>query len=382
MGALVGALRIEIRERLDGVDPADWDALGCDRGACLEHAFLSGLEQTGCVGPQTSWEPRHVLVWRDERLVGALPLYLKADSQGEFIFDHAWADAASRAGLPYYPKLVAGAPFSPVGGRRLLCLDPTDEAVLSALLEGARQVAEQVPATGVHLLFISEHEAQFLEGRGLAIRHTHQFHWRNEGYQNFEDFLAGFRSKRRNQIRRERRVVREAGVTVRIVEGSQITAADMDHAWRFYLSTVQKFYWGAQYLNRAFFDHLHAHFRDRMLLVLAELDGEVVAGTLNFRKGDTLYGRYWGCDVAVRNLHFEICSYAGIEACIERGIQRFEAGAGGGGHKWGRGFLPTVTRSAHEIYLPALDKAVRRFVKMEKEGLALGLEGAKGRVLK
>lgn len=377
-------LTVETKTSLRAVDPAAWDAVvgaGCP---FFEHAFLWGLERTDCVGDETAWQPRYLLARRGERLVGAMALYLKLDSYGEFIFDWAWAEAAERMGLPYYPKLVAAAPFSPVGGPRFLVADdaPDPAAVRRALLHAARRVARRTPASGLHLLFLEADEAAFAEAAGMAIRHTHQFHWTNPGYQTFDDFLARFRSKRRNQIRRERRALRAAGVTIRVVEGEAITPADMAHAWQFYRSTVDKFMWGRRYLNRRFFDWLGAHWRHRLMLVIAEQHGEVVGGAVNVRKGDRLYGRYWGCMAPIRNLHFEVCSYAGIEAAIERGITRFEAGAGGGGHKYGRGFLPTITRSAHELYLPVLDTAVRAFLDQERQGLAAELARIEGTLLK
>ena len=375
-------LRVEIRRSLAEVPAAAWDAVVGEGCPFFEHAFLWGLERTGCTGEGPGWGARHVLVWRGADLVGALALYKKTDSYGEFIFDWAWADAAQRAGLPYYPKMVCAAPFSPVNGPRFLVARGEGDEVREALLQGAREAAVAEPATGLHFLYITPDEARFLEDAGLAIRHTHQFQWTNQGYAHFDDFLQRFRSKRRNQIRRERRAVLDAGVRIRVVEGEDIGPAEMEHAWRFYLATVEKFLWGRQYLNRAFFAHLQAHFRARLMLVLAEQDGQVVAGALNVRKGPVLYGRYWGCESEVRHLHFEVCSYAGIEAAIERGVQRFEPGAGGGSHKWGRGFLPTLTLSAHEIFVPPLDDAVRRFLAEERRAVQAELEQVADRVLK
>ena len=375
-------MKIEVRDSLKSIAPAAWDRVVGDGCPFFEHAFLYGLEVAGCVGPETGWAPRYVLAFRDSDLVGALPMYRKTDSYGEFIFDWGWADAAHRAGLPYYPKMVVAAPFSPVGGRRFLLAPGEGDKTRSALLAGARQATIDEPATGLHLLFVSEDESDFLEKEGFAIRHTHQFQWHNEGYQTFEDFLGRFRSKRRNQIRRERRGITEAGVTIRIVEGDRIGLTELDHAWRFYTHTVDRYFYGRRYLNRAFFEYLFTHFRHRLLLVFAERDGEVIGGALNIRKGAVMYGRYWGSDDDIRYLHFEVCSYSGIEASIERGIQRFEAGAGGGGHKFGRGFLPTLTRSAHEIYVTALDRAVRGALAQEREELALQMAHAEGRVLK
>lgn len=375
-------LRIEACTDLGLIDPAAWDAVVGEGCPFFEYAFLHGLALTGCVGGDTGWSPRYVLAWRGAELVGALPLFRKDNSEGEFIFDWAWADAAHRAHLPYYPKLVVAAPFSPVGGRRFLVLPGEGDEVRAALIAGAREAARREPATGLHWLFVTPEEADLLEGEGFAIRHTHQFQWSNDGYADFEDFLGRFRSKRRNQIRRERREVEAAGVVVRIFEGDAVQAEHMEHAWRFYKATVDQFAWGRQYLNRPFFTHLHNHFRKNLSLVLAEQGGRVVGGALNVRKGEMLYGRYWGCDETVRNLHFEVCSYAGIEHAIAQGVQRFEAGAGGGGHKYGRGFLPTITRSAHELYLPPLDRAVRAFVVQEREALAAQLAELEGDVLK
>lgn len=377
------ALRIEIRDSLAGIEPAAWDALvGEDGCPFFEHGFLYALEKAGCVGEGTGWAPRYVLVRRDGRLVGGLAVYRKDNSYGEFIFDWAWADAAHRAGLPYYPKLICAAPFSPVGGRRFHVAPGEGPEVAETLIAGARTAVMDEPATGLHFLYVTEPEARLLEGQGFVIRHTHQFHWHNEGYATFDDFLDRFRSKRRNQIRRERRQVAEAGVTTRVVAGADIDDAAVDEAWFLYRSTVDKFFWGRRYLNRAFFDHLARDWRERLVLIFAERDGEVLGGTVNAAKAGVLYGRYWGCRDEVRNMHFEVCSYAGIDLCIERGWQRFEAGAGGGGHKYGRGFLPRITRSAHEIMLPGLDEAVARAVAHERAQLAAELASMEGHLLK
>jgi predicted N-acyltransferase len=371
-------LTIERLESLAGVPAPEWDAL-C---ACpfFEHGFLRSLEVAGCVGDGTGWHPQYVVARRDGRPVAALPLFRKDDSYGEYIFDWAWADAARRARLAYYPKMLVAAPFSPVGGPRFLLAPGEGDEARAALLSEARAAGRRT--SGLHLLFVAADEAAFLEAQGLAIRHTHQFQWHNEGYRDFEDFLSRFRSDRRNQIRRERRRVQEAGVQIEVVEGDAVEPEHIDACWSFYRSTIDKYFYGQLYLNRRFFDLLYDHFRSRLFLVLARRDRELVGGAFNVRKGDVLYGRYWGCREEVPFLHFEVCSYAGIEAAIARGIQRFEAGAGGGGHKFGRGFLPTVTYSAHELTHPGLDRAVRAFVDQEKEALAEELASAEGAVLK
>lgn len=377
------AFTIEIRDSLAEVDPADWDALVGPGGTpFFEHGFLYSLERAGCVGPNTGWGPRYVLLRHSGALVGGLALYRKDNSYGEFIFDWAWAEAAQRAGLPYYPKMVCAAPFSPVGGRRLLVRHDAPPNARALLIRAAREVTVREPATGLHFLFVTEDEADLLAEDGFAIRHTHQFQWVNDGYRTFDDFLTRFRSKRRNQIRRERRQIREAGVRTRVVTGDAIDDRAIDLAWTFYRSTVDKFFWGRRYLNRMFFEELADRWKDRLVLIFAEQNGEVIGGTVNAAKGGVLYGRYWGCTDEVRHLHFEVCSYAGIDACIDRGWHRFEAGAGGGGHKFGRGFLPRVTRSAHEIFLPGLDEAVRRALDHERDQLAAELDSIEHRVLK
>lgn len=376
------SLQIEIRDSLAALPAAAWDAVVGEGCPFFEYAFLWSLEEAGCIGGDSGWSPRYVLAWRGRELVGALPLFRKDNSYGEFIFDWGWADAAHRAGLPYYPKLVVAAPFSPVGGERFLLAPGEGDAVREALLAGSRVVAEKEPATGVHWLFVTEAEAAFLEGHGLAIRHTRQYQWHNDGYADFDAFLGRFRSKRRAQIRRERRCLAQAGVTTRIVRGDALDARDEGDAWQFYRSTVDKYYWGQRYLNRRFFELLFQRFRDRICLVKAERDGRVLGGAINIQKGSVLYGRYWGCRDDERFLHFEVCSYAGIEHAIANGLTRFEAGAGGGGHKFGRGFLPVRTYSAHEIFLPPLDAAVRRFLAAEQAELAAALAQAEGAVLK
>lgn len=376
-------LTVEIRDTLADIPAEAWDALvGADGCPFFEHGFLHALERAGCVGSGTGWAPRYVIARRGTTPVGALAMYRKDDSYGEFIFDWAWAEAAHRAGMPYYPKLLCAAPFSPVGGRRFLVPPDESQDVREALLIGAREMVAREPATGLHLLYVTEEEASFLGRRGFVVRHTHQFHWQNQGYATFADFLERFRSKRRNQIKRERRQIEEAGVTTRVIEGDAIDSHAIDLAWSFYHTTVDKFFWGKRYLNRKFFDLLRESWRDRLVLIVAEKDGEVVGGTVNAQKAGVLYGRYWGARDDIRNLHFEVCSYAGIELCIQRGWHRFEAGAGGGEHKYGRGFLPQVTYSGHEILLPGLDEAVRRAVEHEKKALAIELAGMQDDLLK
>ena len=380
---------LRVIDTLEGLDQHRWDAcVGSSGGPFMRYAFLRGLERCRCVGDHVGWSPRYLLLERGEELIGATAAYRKTHSQGEFIFDWAWADAAHRAGLPYYPKLTVTSPFSPVSGEKLMlheCLASAErDDARSALLFGLRALTRDEPTTGLHLLFITADEAERCAQHDLLIRHTLQFQWTNEGYQTFDDFLARFRSKRRNQIRRERRVLREEGVVVNVYQGDQIKPDHIPLIYGFYRATVEKYFFGNLYLSLTFFEHLYDTLRDHLCLLLAERDGEVLGGSFNLIDDGVLYGRYWGCDdeKSVPFLHFEVCAYRGIELCIERGWRRFEAGAGGGGHKFGRGFLPRVIRSAHEVYLPGFEEALSEFLNAERAELATQLELAQGEVLK
>lgn len=366
-------LRVSSHPGVSALAAADWDRLVGDEPPFLEHAFLTSLEEAGCVGPDTGWHPQPITV-HDEmtgELLGAAPAYLKTHSMGEFVYDWAWADAAERAGVQYYPKLVLAVPFTPVAGRRLLvepALDP-DEAmsVRRALLAGAVQLAADARCGGVHMLFCQEDERDAATAIGFVHRLGQQFHWVNDGYGEFADFLARFRSKRRNQIRRERRRVAEQGFETVSLLGDEVLDEHRELAFRFYCATVDQFRWGRRYLNERFFESLWARQRDRLQLTLARNidDGRVLAGTVNMQKGDARWGRYWGCDANHPFLHFEVCSYAPIEDCIGQGVQRFEAGAGGGSHKYGRGFLPAFTHSAHLLFNDGFHQAVADFCRRE-----------------
>ena len=368
-----GSLRVETLAAVKEVDAATWDRLATHAPPVLEHGFLTSLEDAGCVGPDAGWAPLP-LIARDGDggpIVGVCPIYVKSHSMGEFVYDWSWADAAARARVPYYPKLVIAAPFSPVAGPRLLvdpALDAADgRAVRRALLLAAVEVARRTRCAGLHMLFCTEEERNLAAELGFAIRTGMQFHWRNEAYGTFDDFLGRFRSKRRNQIRRERRRVAEAGIRVRSYLGAEVVDAHRRHAFRFYRSTVDQFAWGRRYLNERFFELLWARCRDRLQLTLATRDDHVLAGTLNLEKDGRRYGRYWGTDERHHSLHFEVCSYAPIDDCIQRGVQVFEAGAGGGNHKYGRGFLPALTWSAHLHLHGGFQEAIADFCRREGE---------------
>ncbi|MEZ4268035.1 MAG: GNAT family N-acetyltransferase [Myxococcota bacterium] len=366
------------------VDAAEWDRVVADEPPFLEHAFLAALEDTGCVGADTGWLCRAVLVRAGGALVGLAPAWLKTHSMGEFVYDWAWADAAQRAGVRYYPKLVVAAPFSPVPGSRLL-VDPAlpqglADAVRTMLLDALESVSRDAGAAGVHLLFCREHEVRLARERGYAHRIGMQFHWENAGYSDFDAFLARFNSKQRNQIRRERRHVAEAGITVEALSGAEIGDELLQPAFGWYRATIERFFYGRQYLSEAFFARLWADLRPRLQVVVARLEGEPIAGSINLQKGGERYGRYWGASERFAHVHFEVCTYAAVEDCIRSGIRVFQAGAGGGEHKYGRGFAPALTHSAHLLHHPGFHEAVDEFcvregghVRAEAERLREGL---------
>jgi predicted N-acyltransferase len=372
-----GPLRVEQLSGIERIAPREWRALEPPNFPFFDHEFLCALERSGSVGPGSGWTPAHLVCRRAGRLAGALPLYLKTDSFGEYIFDWDWAEAYHQHGLPYYPKLVSAAPFTPATGPKLL-LDPHLDSgaaraeVRRALLDAARSLVEERRASSAHALFLPERELPAFEERGFAVRHSLQFHWRNRGYGSFSDYLGALRGKRRGQVARERRQLAGAGLSVERLTGEALRGGYAAAMYRFYLRTLDR-KWGAPYLNRAFFEEVFRTMDDRILLVLArDSRGTPAAGALNFFKGGSLYGRYWGSAVELRNLHFELCYYQGIEFAIERGLGLFEAGAQGE-HKLARGFLPALTYSAHDIRHPAFRRAVREYIAAERRMVARSL---------
>ncbi len=354
---------------LAAIDKAAWDA--CARHPAhqdnpfVSYAFLSALEDSGCVAARTGWGARHLTV-EDATgvIVGVAPLYLKAHSQGEYVFDHSWAEAYQRAGGRYYPKLQCAAPFSPVTGPRLLVGEgPARRAVQDALIAGALELCGAVNASSVHVTFPLESEWRLLGEAGLLLRQDQQYHWFNRGYANFEAFLADLSSGRRKTIRRERRDA-QAAVDILQVTGRDLKEEHWDAFYGFYMDTGGR-KWGRPYLNRLFFSLLGERLADQVLLVLARRGGRYIAGALNLIGGDALYGRHWGCVEDVPFLHFELCYYQAIEAAIGRGLPRVEAGAQGQ-HKIARGYLPSPVYSAHYIADPALRGPVGRFLAEER----------------
>lgn len=363
--------RLEAVGSIHDIDPDAWDACAGTDNPFTEHAFLAVLEDAGCLGEENGWYPHHLVVrdGPDGRILGVAPLYARTNSQGEYIFDHGWANGAMRAGLPYYPKLSVAVPFTPATGPRALLRadleDPTSrDAVLDALSGGALELARRIDASGVHWLFCPEHEARALADRGLIHRLTYQFHWRNAGYAAFDDFLAHLTRKRRKEIRRERRKAYGHGLRIELRTGETLTASDWEGLYAFYQATHANRPWQQVYLNRTWFHEAGRRLGHRAVAVIA-YDGDTpVAGSLSFRKGPHLYGRYWGALTDLDALHFECCYYRLVEYAIHEGITLFEAGAQGA-HKLRRGFLPALTHSAHRLLHPGLHDAVARYVEQE-----------------
>jgi uncharacterized protein len=357
---------LRLHASLADVPAAAWDALaGGDTAAggphpFVAHAFLAGLETTGCLQPRNGWTPRHATLWRDGRLVAAAPGYLKGNSHGEFVFDQAWAHAYARAGLEYYPKWLVAVPYSPVTGPRLLAANAADRAALAAAL-AARADADGLPS--VHVNFHPAHEdAAF--GDDWIPRLDVQFHWRNRGWRDFDDFLGALQPKKRKNLRQERERVRRAGYRFRTVHGDGATDADLAAMHGFYLRTFAD-YGNHPALTPAFFRHLARTMPRQLVLFLAERAGETVAGAFCLRGGDTLYGRYWGAAEAAPGLHFETCYYQGIDYCLREGLATFEPGAQGE-HKIARGFLPTLTRSRHRLAEPRFAAAIADWCAQER----------------
>jgi predicted N-acyltransferase len=364
-----GKAAARVLGRIADIDAARWDALANPPGEpvnpFLTHAFLKALEDAGTVTRRTGWLPQHIVLEVDGVPVGAMPCYLKSHSQGEYVFDYGWADAYERAGGRYYPKLQCAVPFTPVPGRRLLVAPgPAAEAHEALLLAAAVEVTDRLGASSLHVTFLTEGEWTRAGAQGLLQRTDQQFHWSNDGYATFDDFLAALASRKRKAIRKERAQALAGGLTVEHVTGTDLTEAHWDAFFGFYMDTGSR-KWGRPYLNRQFFSLLGATMADRCLLVLAKRDGQYVAGALNLIGNDCLYGRYWGTTDPQPCLHFEICYYQAIEWAIAHGLPRVEAGAQGE-HKLARGYMPTPTYSAHWIADRGLRNAVARYLVEER----------------
>ena len=341
-----------------------WDACAGADNPFVSWDFLSALERSGSVGEGTGWQPLPLMIdGADGRIAAAAPLYAKSHSQGEYVFDHGWADAWERAGGRYYPKIQIAAPFSPVPGPRLLL---RDRSLAPALIAGIETLVERNHLSSAHATFVAPDQVGDFEAAGWLIREDSQFHWSNRGYGSFDDFLADLSSAKRKNIRKERARAVE-GLDIVHLTGPDLTEAHWDIFWDFYQDTGAR-KWGTPYLTRSFFSLLGETMADRVLLMLALRDGRAVAGALNLIGADTLYGRYWGCNEEVPNLHFELCYYQAIDVAIARGLARVEAGAQGG-HKLARGYAPEPTFSAHFIPDAGFRRAVADFLTAERAGV-------------
>jgi uncharacterized protein len=350
---------------LASISPADWDAM-TDGGPLLSHAFLLALEETGCAAPATGWRPRHLTAWSGRTLVGALPLYAKSHSFGEYVFDWAWADAYRRYGRRYYPKLVAAIPFTPTPGPRLLGRDrPTRAALLDAALTRLRASdPSHTPFSSLHVLFPTSDDIDLCARAGMTVRHGLQFRWENPGYRDFDGFLAAFNHDKRKKVKQERRRLAEAGIRFVRKTGREITAGDWAFFHRCY-ETTYRAHRSTPYLSLAFFERIGATMPEHLLLVLGARDEQPLCAALDVFDATTLWGRYWGSIEYRPGLHFEACYYQAIEFCIERGIRRFEGGAQGL-HKLARGLTPVTTWSAHAIADPDFAAAIADFCAQER----------------
>jgi predicted N-acyltransferase len=362
-------------KRLRGIEEVDremWRTLEPPEFPFFDFEFLRALEHSGSIHRRSGWSPAYLVCKEGARLLGALCLYLKTDSYGEYIFDWEWARAYQQYGLSYYPKLVAAVPFTPATGPKLLLppdVDVTTRArVTNALLEAAEDLGTEYRVSSSHALFLPEEELGEFMRRGFTVRHSLQFHWRNRDYETFSDFLGTLSGKRRRQILRERRQLEGEGLEILHLTGNALLPEHAALMHRFYLATLDG-KWGVPYLNRAFFDEVFGTMKDRTLLVLArDVAGLPLAGALFFLKDRSLFGRYWGAAQQRRNLHFELCYYQAIDFAIGQGINLLEAGAQGE-HKLARGFLPALTYSAHKIRDPAFERAIREYIESEKQVL-------------
>ena len=373
-----GELTAEFITSLDRIPAESWNGVTGTDYPFLRHEFLYGLEETACTTAETGWQPCHLLLRQENELAAVMPLYLKSHSYGEYVFDWSWADAWRQSGLAYYPKLVTAIPFTPATGPRLCITTGMDEdRCMQAAFSAVKKLATQRDISSWHLLFPEKAVSEKLLAAGLHRRAATQFHWFNDDYSCFEDFLATFNSRKRKSLKKERRRVREQGLVLRTLVGSDIGQQEWEQFYRFYQLTYAKRSGHSGYLSRDFFVCTAANMGDQAIMVLAYLDADAVAGALYFRSSDTLYGRYWGCEREFDYLHFEACYYQGIEYCIANKLARFDPGAQGE-HKIQRGFRPVTTWSNHWIADPQLSAAVGDFTRREERHNDHYLQAATG----
>lgn len=371
---------LHVLSSLSEIAPDVWDACACPEAAdggppndpFTTHRFLRALETSGSVGPGSGWHPQYLTARKDGAVIACAPLYAKGHSQGEYIFDHNWAQGFERAGGDYYPKLQLAVPFTPATGRRFLLRPGHEELGFQALVQGAVQLTDDNGLSSLHVTFCTEDERAAGAELGLLERSSQQYHWVNDGYASFDDFLAALSSRKRKTIRRERKVAQEFGGTINAYTGDALQPHHWDAFWHFYQDTGAR-KWGTPYLTRDFFDRVQAEMRDDVLLVLAERDGVPVAGALNFIGRDVLYGRYWGAVEHHPMLHFELCYYQAIDHAIARGQSRVEAGAQGE-HKLARGYLPVTCHSLHHIPNEGFRRAIAQYLQAESRAVEQDIE--------
>lgn len=367
-----GEISVEIIGSLSAIASNEWDACANPHptsGRAIDpfttYRFLAALEYSGSVGDGTGWQPLYMIAREQDAVIGVAPMYLKSHSQGEYIFDHNWAHAYERAGGRYYPKLQIAAPFTPATGRRFLTKPNHHEVAFRAMIEGARKFAQKNQISSIHATFCTKDEYDTGGRLGLLQRETQQFHWYNQDFETFDDFLGALASRKRKNIRKERATAQSFGGSIVRLSGAEIEPHHWDVFWQFYQDTGAR-KWGTPYLTRAFFDEIQQTMRDDLLLVLAQKDGTYIAGALNFIGQNALYGRYWGCTEDHPCLHFELCYYQAIDFAIEHGLSRVEAGAQGE-HKLARGYMPSTTHSLHWVNDPGFDRAVREYLVAERD---------------
>lgn len=367
-------MRTRIIDSITSISKDAWNTCATPKNGGLNpftsHGFLSALEESGCASARTGWLPQHILLENEKgELLGALPLYLKSHSQGEYVFDQGWANAFEQAGGQYYPKLQSSIPFSPVTSPRLLATDLTHKEIL---LKSAINLADKLQVSSLHFTFLEQDEVDVMTSHHLLHRKDQQYHWINNGYRSFNEFLEALSSRKRKNIQKERRGALESNIEVEWIRSSDITDDHWDHYYEFYLDTANR-KWGRPYLNRDFFSHLGHNIPDNVLLMMAKRDGRYIAGALNLIGGDILYGRYWGATEYHKFLHFELCYYQAIEFAIENNMSKVEAGAQGD-HKLSRGYVPIETNSMHWISNPSFRDAIQKYLAQETIAVGRDIE--------
>lgn len=371
-------MRIRLEQSISEIGCDQWDAISHPSFPFSDYSYLHALENSGSIGADTGWEPLYLCAMEKDTLLGAMYLYVKTDSYGEYIFDWAWAEAFQRYGIPYYPKLISAVPYTPATGPKILCRNgaPVEE-IRELLLRSALDVARENDLSSFHVLFIPDGEQAFFRDPGMMIRSSMQFHWHNRDYSDFEDFLAALKNKKRHEIRRERKAVSALPIEICELRGNDLTEEHARMMYGFYVITYDR-KWGQPYLTRDFFCEIFETMKDNVVLWMAREEREWVAGALHFQKGSTLYGRHWGCSGHYRYLHFELCYYRAIEYAIRHGLQRVEAGAQGP-NKLLKGYVPVSTYSAHWISDPEFRSAIEKYILEESDHLRAAMKEGEDR---